>query len=262
MRILLAAKYVPTGSRPIGGVQSWIATVRAELERMGNNIVEEWQPGFPMPTGGFDLGIFANMGLTGHLAALCKRTVCVSHGIIEPERPGEADRVLFVSEGVRGHWGGNGAIIRQPIDAAFWRPTVAQRRGVVRYSYRGSPTQCAIIAEALEMPYRHIMDATPGDARDILAGAALVFASGRAALEAMACGAPTVIYDHRQAYQGPLMDDDLHRQMRNSYSGRCGIDPTLNDLLGAAGRAMEAGSRREWVEKYHDAREIVEELIT
>lgn len=260
MRILLAAKYVPTGPRPIGGVQSWVATVRAELERMGH-ACEEWQPGFPMPAGGFDFGVFANMGLTGHLATLCRRTVCVSHGIIDPERPGEADKVLFVSEGVRRHWGGTGAILRQPIDTVFWRSTGAQRSGVVRYSYRNSKTLCAEVAARLGMPYRHVDDAKPGDARDILAGAALVFASGRAVLEAMACGAPTVIYDHRQAYQGPLMDDCLNRQMRNSYSGRGGISPTLADLLDAAGRAMEAGSRRAWVEQHHDARKILTELI-
>lgn len=260
MRILLAAKYVPTGPRPIGGVQSWIATVRAELERIGHEVTE-WQPVFERPSGQFDLGVFANMGLTGIMTKLCRRIVCVSHGIIDPERPGEADHLLFVSEGVRQHWGLEGGVIRQPIDLSFWKPENAHRRGVVRYSYRGSPTLCADAAKALGMPYKHVRNAGPGEARDILAGAALVFASGRAALEAMACGAPTVIYDHRQAYQGPLMDDNLHRLMRNSYSGRGGVEPTLDDLLDAAGRSMDAGSRRAWVAERHDARDVVKKLM-
>lgn len=257
MRVLLAAKYIPSGPRPIGGVQSWIVTVRAELERMGHEVAE-WQPNTRAPKGRFDLGVFANAHLTRHLKTRCDRAVCVSHGIIPDERPALGMHTFCVSEGVRDHWGGGGAILRQPIDTGFWRPTGAQRHGVVRYSYRGSHTLCEAVALHLGQPYRHVYNATAEEARDMLAGAALVFASGRAALEAMACGAITVIYDHRSAYQGPLADHDIERQMRNSYSGRGGINPTLPDLVEMIAQAKP---RRDWVESHHTARWIVQELI-
>lgn len=258
MRVLLAAKFVPTGPRPIGGVQTWVATVRDELIRLGHGVCE-WQPGMDAPKGRFDLGILANMCHTWKVAGFCDRVTCVSHGIIPDEEPGpDVDRQFYVSEGVRDFWKRRGDIIRQPIDLAFWRPTGAQRGGAVRYTYRKSATLCADASAAIKMGFAHVSDATPEAARVKLATAALVFASGRAALEAMACGAPTVIYDHRSAYQGPLMDDDLVRQMRNSYSGRGGFDPTLNQLVSACHGAKEA---RGWVEEHHDARAVVRELI-
>lgn len=259
MRILLAAKYTPSGRRPIGGVQSWVRTVRADLERRGHECVER-EPGMWV-AGTFDLGIVANWKLCDLPSGMCRRIVNVSHGIIPDEAPMPNGDVRFVSEGVRGYWGVSGPIIRQPIDLGFWRPTGARRSGVVRYSYRGSKTLCADAAKRLGEPYRHVRDATPDEAREILAGAAVVFASGRAALESMACGAPTVICDHRSAYQGPLMDTDLERQMRNSYSGRGGVTPTLREMVSAAERAIEAGSRRSWIEAHHDARCITGELI-
>lgn len=257
MRILLAAKFVPSGPRPIGGVQSWIATVRAELERRGH-AVTEWQPGFPAPAP-CDLGVLANWTLTGHLQSLCRRVVNVSHGIIPPEAPGPADVTVYVSEGVRAHWRGAGEILRQPIDLAFWTPGESPRqREAVRFSYRHTETPCAEAAAALGLSYRHLCNVTPAEARAALRSAGVVFASGRAALEAMACGAPVVICDHRASYQGPLMDTDLGRQMANSYSGRGGWTPTPGGLVKAA---REALPRRDWVETHHDAARVVDRLL-
>lgn len=256
MKILLAAKYVPTGKRPIGGVQSWIATVRAELERLGHECAE-YEPGMAAP-GKADLGIFANMGLTGEMALRCKRTICISHGIIDEEKPGSADRLFFVSEGVKKKWHRQGSILRQPIDLDFWKPTGARSGGAVRFSYRGSPTLCREAAGALRMAYRHVRDATPEQARGILGAADIVFASGRAALEAMACGAPTVIYDHRSAYQGPLMGECLPFEMQHSYSGRSGYEPDLAALLAECRVAKPA---RDWVRMHHDARAIVAKML-
>lgn len=262
MKILLAAKHVPSGPRPIGGVQSWIRTVRAEIEALGHEVTE-WQPGFDLPAEDFDRGIFANWRLTRHLAGRCLRTVNVCHGIIGAERPGEADRLLFVSEGVRDFWKLPGDILRQPIDLDFWSPGEADRKGAVRFSYRTSSTLCEAAAKALGLRYRQVQSAGPEQARKALRGAAVVFASGRAALESMACGAPTVIYDHRSAYQAPLMDTWLPRQIENSYSGRGGFSPTTKELIETASNLMAMGGEdgRAWVEKHHDARKIVQELM-
>lgn len=241
----------------MGGVQSWVWTVGTELKRRGC-LVEEWDRSLPAPSGGFDLGVFANLRHTGEMARKCHRLICVSHGIIPDEEPGQARCRLFVSEGVMAHWGMTGGILRQPIDLGFWKDMCLPREGAIRFSYRKSETLCALAAAGLGMDYRHVFSADPATARRELCRAELVFASGRAALEAMACGAPTVIYDHRSAYQGPLMDTDLYRQMANSYSGRGGICPTINDLIDAASAAKPA---REWAQEHHDARRVVDQLL-
>ena len=261
MRILLAGKFVPSGPNPIGGLQSWIKTVRAELERMGHS-VSEWQPEMPL-AGTFDLGIVANLSVTRPVLNFCRRSVCVSHGIIDAERPeAGCDRHVFVSEGVRDHWGWDGDIVRQPIDLDFWRPGDEWRGWVTRYSYRTAPILGQETADALGMPYRHVRSVTHEQAREALQSSALVFATGRAALEAMACGAPTVIYDHRAAYQGPLMGGGLESQMRNSYSGRGGKAPGLDRVQLAAETALGRGKVfRKWVEQYHDVRRVVPDLL-
>jgi len=262
MRIVLASKFVPTGPRPIGGLQSWIKTVRSELERVGHEVVE-WQPGFRLE-GLFDLGVVANLKYTRPVLNFCKRSILVSHGIIDAERPESGcDVTAFVSEGVRDHWGMDGPVIRQPIDLQFWRPSDAQRTHVTRYSYRRAEIHGKACADALGLPYRHIKNASHEQAREILQSSDLVFATGRAALECMACGAPTVIYDHRSAYQGPLMDDgDFARSLENSYSGRGGYEPRVNDVIHEARKQMRMGSPRGWVERNHDSRVIVDGLLS
>lgn len=258
MNILLAAKHIQSGDLPIGGVQSWIKTVRTELERRGHSVTE-WQRDMPTPVGRFDLGVFANERYTGALAELCDKTVGVSHGIIPDEAPyGGFGRYVYVSENVNDKWGGTGDIMRQPIDLDFWHDAGHRREGAVRYSYRRTPTFCEPAAERLGMSYRQIADATHEAARDALQRAQVVFATGRAALEAMACGAAVVIYDNRSDYQIPLLDTDLERQMRYSYSGRGGTKPTLDDVVDAAGNAK---AMRDWVERHHDVRKVVEGLL-
>lgn len=257
MRILIAGKYVPTGHNPIGGLQSWIKTVRAELERRGHD-VREWQPGMPL-AGTFDLGIVANIKITRPVLNFCRDSVCVSHGIIDAEKPqAVANRYLFVSEGVRDHWGMEGGIIRQPIDLEFWTPGDEPRDFLTRYSYRTAPIHGERVAESLGLPYVHMKGVTHEQARDQIRRSACVFATGRAALEAMACGAPVVIYDHRSSYQGPLMGICYQREMQNSYSGRGGIDPTLEHVTLMARTAMPC---RAWVEAHHDARQVVDCLL-
>lgn len=263
MRVLLAGKYVPTGPNPIGGLQSWIKTVRAELQRLGHEVAE-WQPGMQL-SGVFDLGIVANLSVTRPVLNFCRRSACVSHGIIDAERPeAGCDRYVFVSEGVRDHWGMAGDIIRQPIDLEFWSPGNQDRAWVTRYSYRTASIHGDAASDALGLPYRHVMNVTHEEARDALRSSALVFASGRAALESMACGAPTVIYDHRAAYQGPLLGKKLSVQRENSYSGR-GEDrnPSLDDVLDECDSSLLADPPewRRYVEKFHDVRKIVPKLL-
>jgi glycosyltransferase involved in cell wall biosynthesis len=260
MRVLLAAKFMPTGPRPIGGVQSWVATVVAELRRRGFEVVL-WQPGFPALGGRFDLGILANWAHTAGLADACDRVLVVSHGIIPEERPPASVRVAFTSEGVREHWGLSGPIVRQPIDLDFWSPASGREPVLVRYSYRGGLPWLPEVAQALRLGFHHLRNVSHEQARDKLRGAACVLATGRAALEAMACGVPVVICDHRSAYQGPLLDFDVAGAIARNYSGRGGVEARPDSVSEAICEAIEQGSRRSHVEKHHNAGRVVDQLL-
>jgi hypothetical protein len=257
MNILFAAKHIESGDLPIGGVQSWIKTMRAEFERKGHSVTE-WQRDMALPKQTFDLGVLANGKYTAPVVPLCARKIGVCHGIVPDEAPANGmDKYYYVSENVRDHWNSDGPILRQPIDLDFWHDAGREREGVVRYSYRDTPTHCPAAAKALGMSYRQVANATHEQARDILQRAKIVFATGRAALEAAACGAPVVIYDNRSTYQPALLDTDFERQMQFSYSGRGGVEPTLADVVQAA---RSAKPMRHWVEQHHDVRNIVSRL--
>ena len=259
MRILMAARFT-VKEQPVGGVQSWIEAIKTQLEAMRHEVVTWGRDNPVQPSGRFDLGIFAHWCETGQHAALCDKTISVSHGIIEPERPGNAERVLFTSEGVRDHWNQSGDIIRQPIDTDFWSPAKTQRIYLTRFSYRAGLVFAIKLAGDMGLTYRHVKQATPRQARDILRQSACVLATGRAALEAMAVGVPVVICDDRSTYQQPLLDTDTLGSMGRNYSGRGGIAPTRENLKAAIESAIKSGSLRDHVLENHDAEQIALQL--
>lgn len=260
MKILLASKYGPHGSRPIGGVQTWVATVAKELKALGHEAAF-WEGGQKEPSERYDLGIFANMGYTNHMVKRCNQVIQVSHGIIEPEKP-TYPKVAFTSEGVRDYWKAEGPIIRQPIDLDFWAPDLgAEKKYLTRFSYRNGLEFVPKIAQALGFEYMHLTHFKPPLVKKILQESACVLATGRAALEAMACGAPVVICDHRRSYQGALMDRNLFHAMQNNYSGRGGIVPDTINVEFAIKRAIETGSKRFHIEQFHDAKKITRQLL-
>lgn len=260
MKILLAGKHVPTGPRQIGGVQSWIKTVAAGLSARGHDVYI-WGPEIGPLGGHYDFGIIANAGYTGEAFDRCRKTLLVSHGIIPAERPDGGSAHAFTSEEIREYWDGIGRIIRQPIDLAFWHDAGRRRSGLLRYSYRAGLTWLPDVANRMGLPYSHVRAATHEDARNAMQSAACVIATGRAALEAMACGAPVVICDHRSAYQGPLHDPGTFGAMSRNYSGRGGIEPTAENITAAVKAAIAHGSMRGHVEQHHDAARIVDQLL-
>ena len=258
MRILLAAKHSPYGLRPIGGVQSWSKTVGQELMFMGHD-VNFWEPGM-RADGIFDVGLIANYACTNPVLKLCKQYLVICHGIIKPEQPPHKN-VAFTAEGVRDYWQGDGPIIRQPINLHFWKMNEeSQRHALVRFSYREGVPEAKIVADRLGLSYSHIRNKTHEEIRDGLSSAVCALASGRAALEAMACGVPVVIVDDRH-YQGTLLDVDTVGSMSRNYSGRGGAVPTVESLISAVKEAVDNGSLRQHVEQYHDAAEITNQLL-
>lgn len=260
MRILLAARHSPFGPKPIGGVQSWNRTVGENLTARGHE-VHQWEPGRIL-SGIFDFGIFSNCNDTRPAMKFCRQHIAVCHGIIEPERPPAKD-VVFTSEEVRDFWNVDGPVVRQPIDLNFWSPSPRNlaKKYFTRFSYRQGLDFLVMLAKESGLMYHHLKNSNRDMARNILRQSAVVFASGRAALEAMACGAPVVLCDHRQQYQDALMDLNLLQAMEHNYSGRGGIAPDENNVRQAAQEAIANGSQRSHVEKYHNAHGIVNMLL-
>ena len=261
MKILITGKFSPFGNRPIGGLQSWILTVHNELVKRGFD-VDVKEP-HELDSSKYDLGIFSNIELTRNAVEHCKESVLISHGIIDAEKPDNScDRLMFVSEGVRDHWKMDGDIIRQPIDLEFWKPNNNIVPSMVnRFSYRNGNTHCFQTSVELNRTYGHIQNHNAKNCRHFLWRSLVVFATGRAALEAMACGVPTVIYDHREAYQPALMGENLNDEMKNSYSGRSGYTPSAEQVLAKTKEAIKQTNWREWVAKHHDVKQIVSQLL-
>lgn len=259
MRILFASKHNHGGKLPVGGVQSWSKTLGQEFVRLGHE-VSFWELGKDPPKGRFDLGILANLCHTAPIAPRCDKTLVVSHGIIDEEMPAGGDWQAFTSEGVKRHWGGKGFIIRQPIDLGFWVPGDKPRKGVIRYSYRKGLEFLGPLCDKLGMPFRHLPRVTHEQAREAMQGAQVVLATGRAALEAMACGAAVAICDDR-GYQPPLVAYSIPSQMAENYSGRGGVEANMETVRAAIVNALQVGNMRRHVETHHDSRKIAEQII-
>lgn len=258
MKILIAAKHPPDGALKIGGVQSWSKTVGDELRSRGHE-VRYWGPGGCL-SGLFDLGIIANVGDTHGAMQLCEKTIVVCHGIIPAEKP-PLHNVAFTSEEVRDHWKGDGPVIRQPINLDFWRPAKHKvKRYLVRFSYRGGLPFVRTIAKRMGLKYLHIKSETQEVVRALLNQAACVVATGRAAVETMACGVPVVICDAR-AYQGPLLDPDTLGSMHRNYSGRGGVAANETNVLLEIEKAIECGGLRTHVEVHHNVHAITDQLL-
>ena len=219
-----------------------------------------WGPEETLIEDQFDLGIIANTTDTSKALNQCTRYLVICHGIIPAERPA-GQKVAFTSEQVRDHWKGAGPIIRQPIDLDFWSPIEPDRKYLTRFSYRSGLSFVPVLAKSLGLHPFHLRNADQKRARDIVRQSACVIATGRAALEAMACGVPVVICDHRSSYQKPLFDPDTTGSMKRNYSGRGGVRPTLDNIKQAVKDAMAAGSMRQHVEDYHNVQDIVDDLL-
>lgn len=262
MRVLFAAKHIPGGSLRFGGVQSWIQTVADVLERRGHSS-EFWEPSLPLPDVQFDLGVFAHRSVTYPAIPLCRRSVAVTHGVIDAERPQGDLFTLFTSEEVADYWKQPGPVLAQPIDLTYWTPDHSARCELVFYSYR-SPTSLglSLIADKLGIKFRWLRNVDHKTARAVLSRATIAFASGRAALEAMACGAPTVILDHRPYNGRPLLCADIDVARRHNYSGRGGIALKDADVMAAIQTALDAPHLPEtYVRRWHDAEHVVDMLL-
>lgn len=263
MKVLLAALNPPRAQKMMGGVASWISTVSPRLSKLGCP-VSVWGPGDRLHKGvKFDLGIIANSRRTSIAAGFCDHVINVTHGIVPDEKPEKIFRLAATSEEVRDFWNVDATVIRQPIDLDFWRPVTLRKKVLTFYSYRAPEDfGLEIAAEIIGLEFRWVKNVDQFDARSALQESAVVCASGRAALEAMACGAPTLICDWRDYNGSPLLCYDLHHAMTRNYSGRGGAKPDASDIAYGALLAMEMQNPRAHVERHHDADAITKEILS
>lgn len=263
MRVLFAAKHPPAGGVAFGGVASWIKTLQKELTERGHECAT-WGPAKPAPQKRVDVGILANTESTGVAAGFCDQVLQISHGVVAAERPHLDAKTAFTSEEVRAFWDGRGEIIPQPIDLDFWRPDERPRDTLLFYSYR-APSSLGLeaAAEGMGLKFVWARDESAESARELMRSAAVVCASGRAALEAMACGAKTLVCDWRPYNAGPLVCQDFDTARRNNYSGRGGVDVASVDMLALL---METQARdddpRAYVRRFHDARTVADLIMS
>lgn len=264
MRVLIASKRAP-GRRRDGGVQTWVATVRDELQRVGHevtvaDVLGRVDGGEVVTAARYDVAILSNFGHVGHYRNAAHRSVIISHGIVSDECGDQCN--AFTSEEVARHWGrSNARIVRQPIDLEFWSPNCSRDPSlIVRYANRGG---LGFAEDALKgCDYVHVHDTDHLTARRWLRRAGCVIATGRAAVEAMACGAPVVFCDDRP-YQGPLMHrSTLWHAMKTNYSGRGGTVPNRETLREEVESAIGNGDLyRDFAKSFHDVRKIAPRLL-
>lgn len=261
MKVLLAANHPPGGALPFGGVQSWISTVARRLLERGHS-VSVWGEKRRLPKGRFDVGIISHYRQTSIAITRCAKVIGVSHGIINDERPNRKWPLICTSEEVRDHWGG-GDVIRQPIDLEFWSPQEERDPVLIFYSYR-APESFGIehAAAKLGLRFKWLKGVSEFEARAELGRATAVCASGRAALEAMSCGVPTVICDWRAYNGGPLLCEEMTFAMKNNYSGRGGVTPTPESIAKAVECAMAKQFPRAHVAEFHDSGRITGEILS
>lgn len=258
LRILLASKRAPDapGRRP-GGVQTWVSTMRDAFVQMGHSVMVADSQFETIDRA--ELGVFANWRHVERFADRCDRVIPICHGIVDDETP--APGSWFTSEEVRDHWRGSGPIIRQPIDLSWWAPGGHPERMIVRYAARGGLEWLPDLADLMGYEFTHASGMSHWNARQLLWRADCVIASGRCAVEAMACGAPVVVCDERH-YQGPLMDADPFGAMHRNYSGRGGVAPDEESLRAAILRAMDRRHLfRAHAELHHDASAVARQIL-
>lgn len=261
----------------IGGTQSWVATVGAEMSRRGylvTTLDSTGQRGRSLSvehTDRYDLAIVSQNSTFKAARAVSDRVIFVSHGPGELEVPpyGSANRPdlcpnaeCFVSEEL------GAPVIRQPIDTDFWRPyaPTGPPVDVLRVSYYGGMEWLSpLCMQDMGLTFVHISDMSdPKELRGWYNRASVVIASGRSALEAMSCDVPVILADHRP-YNGkePLASSCIPLAMVTNYSCRDGLPITPEGMRTGLSWHLKGGTvgRRDHVMVHHRVEDIVDQLL-
>ena len=265
-----------------------VVSLRPYIGDMGNEILKI--PGVTLTTGGslyaawsmqdglfpkFDLGIISPACCYLPTYETCKKTLQVTHGIVEAERPVRgADYHVFISEETRDFWNIDGAVIRNPIDTNRYAPAGPPRedlRVVAHFSNYDDILNLQMACEDMGVRLDRIKHKGFDEVIAMLSDADMIFSVGRSAYEAMSIGREVVFCDNRTYYLSPagslgdgLASECYYEARANNCSGRWGGHQwSVNnfvEILDAYDRNSAFANRRIIIEN-HDHHEIAAELL-
>ena len=222
----------------------------------------------------FDLGIISPACCFMPTYDMCKKTIQITHGVVQPEAPLEAaDFNVFVSEEARDHWGIDGPVTRNPIDTNRYAPAGPPRSKlttVAHFSNYDDILNLQIACEHLGVALHRVKHMPYEEVIRRLTDSDMIFAVGRSAYEAMSMGRDVVFCDNRSYYGdfGSLGDgfaSECYFDARvNNCSGRWGKNEwsvyDFIDLIDAYDRKNVIANRQIIIDE-HDHRKIANELL-
>lgn len=235
--------------------------------------------------GRFDLGIVSPNVCFERARECCDTVVNVSHGIVDLEAPvAGADHYVYISEEAERHWrhsrnmmgdGWRDSVIRNPIDLSRYYPIEPPRKRVECIAHFSNYDELPGLAELCRernIRFHRIKHKSYRVVLEQLNDADLVFAVGRSALEAMACGREVAFCDNRNYYgvEGAALADgiasDVYRRARfNNCSGRWaghqwGPHSYINGAINLYSEDA-AWANRELVAGSHDHHRIATKIL-
>jgi hypothetical protein len=173
----------------------------------------------------FDLGIISQVQTAPVVkAGICDKTVYVSHGLGNADKPLlGCDVVCAMSDEVKDKWGIKN-LIYNPVDTEwFYYP-----KKVLYLSEHGGLK--GVLKQACdELGYELRHAKKTWDVKGAICWADVVVGVGRGCLEAMSCGKSVIVADYRKYNGKPLMDYTYN--VSHNCSGRCDkVEPTVERL--------------------------------
>ena len=199
----------------------------------------------------FDFGIISQIQTADVLRHnLCDRTVYVSHGLGNSDKPlWDCDRVVAVSDEVANKWGIK-EIIWNPIDTTrYWAPL-----NVLYISNHGG-LGALLDKVCNELGYNYRRISTVWEVEKEIAWADVVVSVGRGVLEAMSCGKRVIVADYRKYNRRPL--GDFGYNVSHNCSGRCDKQEVDEEWL-----FERLQGDRSTVLRYHKVDDICEKLLS
>jgi hypothetical protein len=287
MRVLLTNNHL----QHVGGTEKWVYSMARNMKERGIDVeVFTFMKGMTsqkLEEAGIRVvsspGSEYDLSLINHntCLAVCKKVrgpkVFTSHGPLHPlefPMPG-ADFYVGVSEEIRATWivrGFHLSVIRNGIDLEEFYPTANRNEKKHILSMCKNPVAGAIVAAAAEaqgvtFEGVHYLARPVWDMAQMIQRADVVFACGRSAYEALACGKTVVVYDDRTG-RGPSADGILTKGNVDLIA-QCNCSTRYNDLQWDqhdVERAIsEAGTSpwaRPWAEKNTDIVKTVDAYLS
>lgn len=235
--------------------------------------------------GRFDVGIISPASCVASTRVFCTTQIQVIHGIVEPEAPVKGvDHYVYISEEAQRRWlprrqeqdrpEFRDSVIRNAVDLNRYYPTSAPRKKVecvAHFSNYSEMPELKRVCEELGIRFHRIKDKPYEEVLRLLNDADMVFAVGRSAYEAMACGREVVFCDNRSYYDNddvPLGDGlaswTYYQSQFSNCSGRYHREAyTANQFHREINRydARMAWTNRTIIANEHDHRMIAKQLL-